>query len=135
LQDIAHSLDNGGRPDAITSIIDFSKSFDLVPHDRLLTKIATSGVDSGVVAWISEFFLGRTQRVKLAGQLSEEVRVMSAVPQGSVLGPLRFLAYVNDIWRDIESTIRLDKFILFQEVVHVLTAVFHYLQFNITYTL
>jgi hypothetical protein len=61
-QDIAHSLDNGRRIDAI--IIGLSKDFDLVPHDRPLTKIATSGVDSRVIIWIREFLVGRTQRVK-----------------------------------------------------------------------
>jgi hypothetical protein len=60
-----------------------------------------------VVVWIREFLLGRTQRVRVEGHLSEEVRVTSGVPQGSVLGPLLFLVYVNDIWRNIESTIRL----------------------------
>jgi hypothetical protein len=54
--------------------------------------IANSGVDARVVVWIREFLLGRTQRVRVEGQLSEEVRVTSGVLQGSVLGPLLFLA-------------------------------------------
>jgi len=102
-QDIDNALDNGDRIDAIT--VDFSKAFDLVPHGRLLVKIANSGVDARVVVWIKEFLLGRTQRVRVRGELSE-VRVTSGVPQGSVLGPLMFLAYVNDIGRNIKSTTR-----------------------------
>ena len=58
-QDIADSMYNGDRIDTI--VIDYSKAFDLVPHDRLLMKIAISGVDSRVVAWVREFLLGRTQ--------------------------------------------------------------------------
>jgi len=104
-QDIADCMDNGDRIDAI--VIDFSEAFDLGPHDQLLMKIAKSGVDSRVVAWVREFLLGRTQRVKVGGQLSEEVRVTSGVLQGSVLGPLLFLAYVNDSWGNTEPTIRL----------------------------
>jgi hypothetical protein len=64
-QDIADSLDNGDRIDAI--IVDFSKTFDLVPHDRLLTKTANSGADPRVAVWIREFLSGRTQRVRIEG--------------------------------------------------------------------
>ena len=58
-----------------------------------------------VVVCIKEFLLGRTQRVRGGGQLSEEVRVTSCVPQVSILGPLLFLAYVDDIWKKAEPTI------------------------------
>jgi hypothetical protein len=104
-QDIADSLDNGGRIDGI--IIDFSKAFNLVHNNWLRTKIAASGVDSRVVVWIRDILVGRTQRVRVGGQLSEEVRVTSGIPQGSVLGPLLFLTYIYGIWRNTESTIRL----------------------------
>jgi hypothetical protein len=104
-QDIADALDNGDTIDDI--IVDFSKAFDLVPHGRLLTKIGKLGVDSRVVVWIREFLLGLTQIVRVGGKLSEEVRVTSGVPQCSILYPLLFLAYINGIWRNIESTIRL----------------------------
>jgi hypothetical protein len=70
-QDIADSLDEGVRTDAI--VTDFSKAFYLDPHDRLLTKISETGVDVRVVNWIKEFPLGRSQRVRVDGQLSEGV--------------------------------------------------------------
>jgi hypothetical protein len=77
-------------------------------------------VDSRVVIWIREFLLGRTQRVRVEGHLSEEVRVTCGVPQRSVLEPLLFLAYVNDIWRNIESTIRLfaDDCVIYRKIIN-----------------
>ena len=72
-QEIANSLDERVGIDAI--IIDFSKAFDLVPHDRLLMKLAVSGVDSRVDVLVREYFVGRIQRVRVGGQQSKEVKV------------------------------------------------------------
>jgi hypothetical protein len=87
------------------------------PHPILFGR---SGVDRRVVAWVKEFLLGRTQRVRVGGHLSEEVRITSGVPQGSVLGPLLFLAYVNDVWRNTGSTIRLfaDDCIIYKKIIN-----------------
>ena len=88
-------------------IINYSKAFALFPHDRLLRKLAASDVDSREVVWVREFLVGRTQRVRVGGQLPKEAKVTLGMPEGSVLGPLLFLVYVNDIWRNIDSSIRL----------------------------
>ena len=74
-----------------------------------------------MVVWIREFLIDRSQRVRVGRHYSEEVRVTSGVPQGSVLGPLLFLAYVKHIWRNIESKIRLfaDDFIIYRKIFNV----------------
>jgi len=97
-----------------------SRSSDLVPHDRLRTKIAASCVVLRIVIWIREFVLGHMQSVRFVGQLSEEVRVTSVVLQGSALCPLLFLAYINDIWKNNESTIRLfmDNCVIYRRIVN-----------------
>ena len=80
-QDIEDSLFEDVGIDAI--IIDFSKAFVLVPYDRLLTKLADSGVDSRIVVWVREILVGRTQRVRVGGQLSKKVKVTSGVHKGA----------------------------------------------------
>jgi len=80
-QDITDSLDEGLRTDTI--IIGFSNAFDLVLQDRLLTKIAAVGLNLRVAVWVKEFLLGRSQRVRVEGKLSEEVRVTSGCCKGA----------------------------------------------------
>jgi len=118
MQDIADSLDEGVGIDAI--IIDFSKAFDLIPHEGLLTKLSASGVDSRIVVYVREFLVGRTQRVRVGGQLSKDIKITSSVPKGRVLGPLLFLVYVNDIWKNIDSNIRLfaDNCIIYRKITN-----------------
>ena len=76
---------------------------------------------SSVVLWIREFLVDRSQRVRVGKHYSEEVRVKLGESQGSVLDPLLFLAYVNDIWRNIESRIRLyaDDCVIYRKILNV----------------
>ena len=74
-QDIAFSLYERIGTDA--NIVEFSNDFDLDFHDQLLTKLAVSDVDSRVVVWVRELLVGRTQRVRIGGQISKEVKINS----------------------------------------------------------
>ena len=104
-QDTADHLDECV---VITAIIfDFTKTFDLVPHDGLLMKLAALGVELRIVVWVRELLVDRTQSVTIEGQLLKEVKVTSVVTQGSVLGPLLLVLSVNDIWRNIDWSIRI----------------------------
>ena len=88
LHDLLYSFDNRTQTDMI--IMDFSKAFDTVPHQRLLLKLKTYGITGGILDWISSFLQNRHQRVVVGGDHSEWVKVQSGVPQGTVLGPLYF---------------------------------------------
>jgi len=99
------ALDEGKEVRAI--FCDISKAFDRVWHRGLIHKFKVNGLSGVLLNWFQDYLSGRSQRVVLSGTYSEVLPICSGVPQGSILGPLLFLVYINDIVEDINSTIRL----------------------------
>ena len=96
---IVKQVDAGNMVDVI--FLDFSKAFDVVSHDILVTKLSALGFGDQLVSWIREFLTSRYMYVGVGSKKSRSVAVKSGVPQGSVLGPLLFLIYVNWIASDL----------------------------------
>ena len=96
VDELSKSMQSGKQTDLI--LLDFSKAFNKVAHEKLLLKLHFYGIRGNILNWIKDFLDNRTQSVILNGTNSDNIAVSSGVPQGSVLGPILFLAYIHHIY-------------------------------------
>ena len=104
INELLEAMSNGIETDVIA--MDLSKAFDTVPHKRVMERLKLYGINAQLLVWIENFLCYR-KRVIVDGQSSEFANVISGVPQGTVLGPILFLNYINNLPDNLESPVRL----------------------------
>ena len=105
LNDWSQAFDEGHS--VVCIYLDFAKAFDSVPHQCLILKLRQVGIRGKIIEWIQEYLNHTRQRVILKNSVSQWLPVTSGVPQGSILGPILFLIYVNDLPDYVSNTTKM----------------------------
>jgi hypothetical protein len=111
------NMKSKGQVDSIYT--DFSKAFDKVDHELLIFKLKRYGISGPILNWISSYLSNRTQMVSFDNEFSDPVTITSGVPQGSVLGPLLFIMFINDlpkVLRNCECSVFADDLKIFKKI-------------------